>query len=192
MTLRRASAPAAFLAAALLVLLALPAAAAAATAPPPVTARSAIVIEPSSGDVSSLAGPHRRRPIASTTKLMTAYVALQEVGLSDVFTAPRYKAGPFETKIGLRKGERMKVSDLLRAMLLPSANDAAATVAVGVAGSRKAFVADMNRHAAESWACATPTTRTRSASTSRATTRPRATSRASRSGCAPPPSRARR
>ncbi len=80
---------------------------------------------------------------------MTAYVALQEVGLSDVFTAPRYKAGPFETKIGLRKGERMKVSDLLRAMLLPSANDAAATVAVGVAGSRKAFVADMNRHAAE-------------------------------------------
>jgi serine-type D-Ala-D-Ala carboxypeptidase (penicillin-binding protein 5/6) len=148
-TRRRASAPA-VLAAVALVLVLLPASAvAAAAAPPPVTARSAIVIEPSSGDVVFAVDPDRRRPIASTTKLMTAYVALQEVALSDVFKAPRYKAGPFETKIGLRKGERMKVSDLLRAMLLPSANDAAATVAVGVSGSRQSFVADMNRHAAE-------------------------------------------
>ena len=112
---RRASAPAAFLAAALLVLVALPAAAAAALAPPPpVTARSAIVIEPSSGDVVFSLDPDRRRPIASTTKLMTAYVALQEVALTDVLEAPRYKAGPFETRINLRKGERMQVSDLLR------------------------------------------------------------------------------
>lgn len=124
-----------------------PGASVGATAPPSVTSRSAIVIEPSSGDVVFAEDPDRRRPIASTTKLMTAYIALHEVSLSDVFTAPRYHAGPFETRINLRKGERMKVADLLRAMLLPSANDAAATVAVGVAGSRKAFVAEMNRTA---------------------------------------------
>ena len=150
MTRGRAPAPAALLAAALLMLALVPAsasAAAATAAPPPVTARSAIVIEPSSGDVVFSVDPDRRRPIASTTKLMTAYVALHEVALTDVFRAPRYKAGPFETTINLRKGERMKVSDLLRALFLPSANDAAVTLADGVAGSRQAFVAEMNRTA---------------------------------------------
>ena len=52
-----------------------------------------------------------------------------------------------ESQIGLRPGERMRVSDLFEALLLESANDAAVTLAEGVSGSRSAFVADMNARA---------------------------------------------
>ena len=52
-----------------------------------------------------------------------------------MFTAPAYAALPVESKINLRRGERMRVDDLLEALLLESANDAAVTIAEGVAGS---------------------------------------------------------
>jgi serine-type D-Ala-D-Ala carboxypeptidase (penicillin-binding protein 5/6) len=122
-----------------------PAPAAAAT--PPVSAPSGIVIEASSGDVAWSRRPDDRRAFASTTKLMTALVALSRVGLDDVLTAAPYHPAPAETRIGLRSGERMRVADLLRALLLPSANDAAATLARGVAGSQRRFVALMNARA---------------------------------------------
>lgn len=90
------------------------------------------------------------RPVASTTKLMTALLVLERVSLDDVFTAPAYRPiSPAETRLGLRPGERMTVRDLLTALLLASANDAAETLAVGTAGSTPAFVALMNRRARE-------------------------------------------
>jgi D-alanyl-D-alanine carboxypeptidase (penicillin-binding protein 5/6) len=76
--------------------------------------------------------------------MMTALVTVASTRLDRVCTAPPYSAGPLEVTIHLRPGERMRVSDLLRAMLLPSANDAAATLAACVGGSRAAFVARMN------------------------------------------------
>lgn len=125
-----------------------PAAAPARIPPPPaLSAPSAAVFETSTGAVAFARDAGRRRLIASTTKLMTALVAVSSVPLDRVCTAPPYDAGPLETQIHLRAGERMRVADLLRAALLPSANDAAATLAVCVAGSRARFVGLMDRRA---------------------------------------------
>jgi serine-type D-Ala-D-Ala carboxypeptidase (penicillin-binding protein 5/6) len=85
--------------------------------------------------------------VASTTKLMTALLVLERASLDDVYTAVPYDAESAESRINLRAGERMSVRDLLRALLLESANDAAATLAVGVSGSQDAFVGDMNERA---------------------------------------------
>lgn len=111
-------------------------------------AKAAIVMEASTGDVLFSRNPGDRRQIASTTKLMTVLVALRRTDLDDIFSATAYKPLPIESQIGLRPGERMNVRDLLRATLLPSANDAAAAIAVGTTGSTQSFVAEMNRRAA--------------------------------------------
>jgi len=114
---------------------------------PTLSAPSAAVFEASTGEPVLGRAAGQRRMIASTTKLMTALVTVSSLELDHVCTAPPYSASPLETQIGLRAGERMRVRDLLRALLLPSANDAAATLAVCVAGTRGAFVARMNRRA---------------------------------------------
>ncbi len=115
--------------------------------PPPLAAPSAAVLESSTSTPLFGRAADRRRLIASTTKLMTALVAVSSAPLERVCTAPPYAAGPLEVVIHLRAGERMRLRDLLRAMMLPSANDAAATVASCVGGSRAAFVALMNARA---------------------------------------------
>ena len=116
---------------------------------PHVRAPSAIVVDAATGDVLFAKDPDDERAIASTTKLMTALLTLERANPRDVFRAADYSAGPIESKIGLRPGERMRVQDLLVALLLESANDAAVTLAEGVAGSRDAFVEAMNARAAE-------------------------------------------
>ena len=115
---------------------------------PALRAKAAIVMEASTGDVLLARNSRQRRPMASTTKLMTALVSIERSDLDDVLSAADYAASPVESQIGLRPGERMNVRDLLRALLLPSANDAAATLAVGTLGTREAFVEEMNRRAA--------------------------------------------
>jgi serine-type D-Ala-D-Ala carboxypeptidase (penicillin-binding protein 5/6) len=127
----------------------LPSAAQAADRPPrcPVDVPSAIVIEVSTGTVACATNPNEHRPIASTTKLMTALLTLERAKLSDVYTASDYRPSPAESQIGLDPGEKMSVRDLMRGLLVESANDAAVTLAEGVSGSRKAFVRAMNRRA---------------------------------------------
>ncbi len=115
--------------------------------PPALSAPAAAVFEASTGTPLFGRAAGQRRLIASTTKLMTALVTVSAVPLDRVCTAPPYAAGPLETQIGLRAGERMRVRDLLRALLLPSANDAAETLAVCVGGTRAAFITRMNRRA---------------------------------------------
>jgi serine-type D-Ala-D-Ala carboxypeptidase (penicillin-binding protein 5/6) len=112
-------------------------------------ARAAIVIDARDGTVMFAKHPDAERAIASTTKLMTALLALEQARPGDVFTAPAYNAMPAESRINLREGERMTVHDLLEALLLESANDAAETLAEGVSGSREEFVEEMNARAAE-------------------------------------------
>jgi len=134
---------------ALLAVAILPAASGAADRPPrcKVDAPSAIVIEVSTGAVACATDPDERRSIASTTKLMTALLTLERAKLSDRFTAADYFPGPGESQIGLERGERMSVRDLMRGLLVESANDGAMTLAQGVAGSKRAFVRAMNRRA---------------------------------------------
>lgn len=109
-------------------------------------AAAAIVVDGSGRPMLELHAD-RRRPIASTTKLMTALLVLERVPLDKTFTAPAYNALPAESKINLRRGERMKVRDLLTALLLESANDAAVALATGTSGSRESFVTQMNKRA---------------------------------------------
>ena len=112
-------------------------------------ADAAIVVDGRDGDVMFAKKANERQSIASTTKLMTALLTLERTRPKAVFPAADYVAAPVESQIGLRPGERMRVSDLLEALLLESANDAAATLAEGVSGSVDQFVADMNERAAE-------------------------------------------
>ena len=127
-----------------------PASAAAATPPPRVpTADSAIVVDARDGTVMFAKRPDAERSIASTTKLMTALLALEKADPNDVFTAPAYSAQAAESRINLREGERMTVDDLLHALLLESANDAAVALAENISGSRQAFVDEMNARAQE-------------------------------------------
>jgi D-alanyl-D-alanine carboxypeptidase (penicillin-binding protein 5/6) len=116
---------------------------------PQVDAPAAIVIDARTGDVLLERNPDDERPIASATKLMTALLTLERAEPDDVFRAANYDAGAIESKIDLRRGERMRVQDLLVALLLESANDAAVTLAEGVAGSRSEFVDAMNARAGE-------------------------------------------
>jgi serine-type D-Ala-D-Ala carboxypeptidase (penicillin-binding protein 5/6) len=140
--MRRALVRAALLAAVPVLVLA--AAASAATPPPAVSAPSALVVEASTADVAYDKASTKRRSIASTTKLMTALLTLERSKPSTVYRAVRYRASPAESQIELRAGERMTVADLLRGMLIESANDAAATLAARVGGSETAFVRAMN------------------------------------------------
>jgi serine-type D-Ala-D-Ala carboxypeptidase (penicillin-binding protein 5/6) len=138
---RRAAALAAFVA---LLLAGTATATASAATPPSVSAPSALVVEASTANVAYSKASSRRREIASATKLMTALLTLERAEPSTVYRAVRYRALPAESKINLRAGERMTVADLLRGLLIESANDAAATLAERVSGSRPAFVKAMN------------------------------------------------
>jgi len=113
------------------------------------TAAAAILVDARDGTPILEKHPDEQRSIASTTKLMTALLTLEQAPFDAVYTAPNYRAGAAESKIDLRPGERMRVRDLFKALMLESANDAAATLAEGVSGSRSAFVASMNERAAE-------------------------------------------
>lgn len=116
---------------------------------PELDAGAWILVDARDGDRLAARSPASRRSIASTTKLMTAYLALQELKLDEKLTVPPYAAAPAESVAGLVEGERLTVRDLITAMMLPSANDAAATIAVGVARSEEAFVDRMNEAAAD-------------------------------------------
>jgi len=118
-------------------------------APPAISAPEAILVEPQTQDVVYARRASMPRPIASTTKLMTALLTLERTRLTDVLTATPYSPMAGESLMGLRAGERLTVADLLRGLLVVSANDAAETLAVDIAGSKREFVALMNRRARE-------------------------------------------
>jgi len=116
--------------------------------PPQLEARSWGVIDARTGDVLASHALERPLPIASTTKLMTAYVAMKEMPLDKIVRAQPYEAEYGESLMGLRAGQRISVRDLLYGLILRSGNDAAHTLAIDAAGSEQRFVAQMNRYAA--------------------------------------------
>lgn len=114
---------------------------------PKLDARSWVLIDAETGDRLAAHAPRKRLPIASATKLMTARLALAELPLDRKLRMPPYRPAPAESIAGFASGERVSVRDLLVALLLPSANDAAVALADGVAGSTGTFVRRMNREA---------------------------------------------
>ena len=120
----------------------------AAAEPPQLEARAWALIDARSGDVLVSHAGSRRLSIASTTKLMTAYVAMQELPLGRVVSAAPYEAIYGESLLELEPGERVSVRDLLYGLILRSGNDAAYDLALAAAGSEAAFVRQMNLRAA--------------------------------------------
>ncbi len=114
---------------------------------PDIDARAALVINTDDGKVLYSSESNRRLAIASLTKLMTALLVLEQVPMEERIMAAPYSPQPAESKIDLRTGESMTVRDLLYALLLASANDAAVTFAQRLAGSTTSFVQKMNREA---------------------------------------------
>jgi len=113
-----------------------------------VEAKGWALIDARTGETLASHAAARHLPIASATKLMTAYVALKELSPDKIVRAAPYEAEYGESLLGLRTGQRISVRDLLYGLILRSGNDAAHTLAIAAAGSQKLFVRQMNRRAA--------------------------------------------
>lgn len=115
------------------------------------TGASAILADLDSGQVLFRRAPDRRRPIASVTKIMTALLVLERAGLDEVTTVNADATFPADqaglSTLGLVPGERIAVGDLLYALVLQSANDAAIALAEHVSGTEARFEAAMNSRA---------------------------------------------
>ena len=109
-----------------------------------VSAKSAILIEAGSGEVIFEKNSHQKLPMASTTKIMTALVALEEGDLSKTVAVAESACGVEGSSIYLTAGEELTLEDLLYALMLESANDAAAAIAYAVAGGIEPFADRMN------------------------------------------------
>jgi D-alanyl-D-alanine carboxypeptidase (penicillin-binding protein 5/6) len=136
-------------AAALIAALVAPPAGALAQSRPSLDVRAAVLVDPDTGQTLDAISQNRELPIASTTKLMTALITLEHVHrLGTMFTNPNVETASADSQIGLAPGERMSVHDLLLALMLPSADDAAADLAYNVGdGSVSRFVGMMNARA---------------------------------------------
>ena len=116
--------------------------------PPHVLAKAWALVDGRTGEVLTSHAGNERRLIASTTKLMTAYVAMKDLPLGKIVTAQPYEYEYGESVMGLQAGEKISVRDLLYGLIMLSAGDAANTLAIDAAGSVKKFVKQMNRYAA--------------------------------------------
>lgn len=112
-----------------------------------VSARSAIVIEAETGQIIFEKDARTRRPMASTTKIMTALVAIESGDISREIVVDATAAGVEGSSIYLKAGDKITLESLIWALMLESANDAAAAIAIGVAGSIDAFADLMNEKA---------------------------------------------
>lgn len=115
---------------------------------PKIEARAWALIDARTGEVLVSHAGARHLPIASTTKLMTAYVVLHELPLDRIVRAAPYHPEYGESLLGLRPRQRISVRDLLYGLILRSGNDAAYDLARAAGGSEARFVAQMNRYAA--------------------------------------------
>jgi len=117
---------------------------------PPVRAAAYFVSSGVDGSVLAERAATARRPIASITKLMTVLVALDHLSLDQVVSVPRDATLVGEASLDLRRGEQISVRDLVEGALIPSANDAATTLALAASnGSLTRFVGWMNAKARE-------------------------------------------
>ncbi len=116
--------------------------------------RAALVMDRDSGQVLFAKNEHLQWPPASMTKMMTLLIAMEHVrdkaiGLDDVVTASAWASKIGGSQVYLREGERFPLRELLKAIVIASANDGAVAVAEYVAGSTGAFVELMNQRAKE-------------------------------------------
>ena len=116
---------------------------------PSVSAKSAVLIDASDGRVIFEKNARVRMPMASTTKIMTALVSLENADEGDTVVIPAEATGIEGSSIYLKAGERLTLGELIYAVMLASANDAATAVAIHVGGSVEGFADMMNARAEE-------------------------------------------
>ena len=112
-----------------------------------VSARSAVVMDADTGRILWARRPDERSLIASTTKIMTAYLVCREGGLDRPVSVPAQAVGVEGSSLYLREGETLTREELLYGTMLHSGNDAALALAIAASGSEAAFVERMNRAA---------------------------------------------
>ena len=114
-----------------------------------VRAEAAVVMDADNGRLLYAQNPDKRLANASTTKIMTALLTLEEPEQDRYFTVDPDAIRVEGTTMGLQPGDSVTLHQLAAGMLLPSGNDAAGAAAVEIAGSEEAFVRRMNRRAEE-------------------------------------------
>ena len=114
-----------------------------------ISGKSAILIEADSGEIVYEKNAYNRMPMASTTKIMTAIIAIENNNLDDIVKIPQCAVGIEGSSIYLKEGESLTVRQLLEALLLESANDASVALAYKTAGDVSNFATLMNQKVAE-------------------------------------------
>ncbi len=116
---------------------------------PEISAEAAVILDWNSGRLLYAKNPHLPRPMASTTKIMTALVALEKGALEDTVIISAKAAHTGGSSIWLEEGEKKTLEELLLGLMLRSGNDAAVAIAEHIAGSVEAFAQLMTARARE-------------------------------------------
>ena len=111
--------------------------------------RIALIYDRASGRILYEKNGKKQTPMASTTKIMTAIVVLENANLKDIVTIDSKAAGIGGSRLGLKKNDKITVNDLLYGLMLRSGNDAAVALAIYVGGSIEGFADMMNKKAKE-------------------------------------------
>lgn len=117
------------------------------TPPPSVQAKGWVLLDAASGRMILSNDPEEKLPMASTTKIMTALITLEQPNLDEYFTVDGAAITVEGSSMGLQIGDKATLRTLAAGMLLPSANDGARAAAVRIAGSEAAFAQMMNEYA---------------------------------------------
>lgn len=112
-------------------------------------ARSAVLMDADSGRVLFGKEESEIRPMASTTKIMTCILALENQKEGQIVTVSGYAAGQPKVRLGVREKEQFILKDLLYSLMLESHNDSAVVIAEGISGTVEAFAGLMNQKAKE-------------------------------------------
>lgn len=118
-----------------------------APAPLELRARAAVLMDGDTGRILYGKNQDQTLPMASTTKIMTCILALENASLDDVVEVSSYAASMPDVQLNIREGEQYRLEDLLYSLMLESHNDTAAAIAEHVAGTREAFAGMMNQKA---------------------------------------------
>ena len=116
---------------------------------PKLNSRAAVIYDRKSKKIIWGKKENEKRPMASTTKIMTAIIVLENANLSDTVTVSKKSAGTGGSRLGLKVGDKITVNNLLYGLLMVSGNDAAVALAEYVGGSVEGFADKMNKKAEE-------------------------------------------
>lgn len=112
-------------------------------------AKAAVLMDGDSGRILYGKNPEEILPMASTTKIMTLIVALENASMDETVTVSAYAASMPDVQLGIREGEQYILKDLMYSMMLESHNDSAVAIAEHVGGSVEGFAGLMNQKAEE-------------------------------------------